>query len=67
MRHAAGSVNIPFEQLHARLAEVKQMAYSDSAANQEDGVQQPLVVLCRRGNDSQVSACSFVLDRWLAA
>ncbi len=43
----AGSVNFPFEELRGKLNEVKEIVAQGTDM-------QPLCVVCRRGNDSQV-------------
>lgn len=60
---AAGSVNIPFDKLRGRIAEVEQLLDSSSAGSPRRCSQPQLVVLCRRGNDSQACACLYPGDR----
>lgn len=48
----AGSVNFPFEELDRHMGAIKQLCGADGdAATPPDHI----VVVCRRGNDSQVS------------
>ncbi len=47
LMHLTGSVNVPLEELEGRMAEVKQRFESSV------GPDEPLLVICRRGNASQ--------------
>ena len=52
LRRPAGSVNVPFDEFERRAPAVRQLCGGAVVA---DGMPAaPLVVVCRRGNDSQV-------------